>query len=80
MSQKIKNNQIKFIEIIFYMMKIKKNKHIKKLTNVCLINNLETIGRNSTKKIKCIINGMIRRKTSQRSKKTFQISTYILNG
>ena len=79
MSQKIKNNQIKFIEIIFYMMKINKNKNIKKLTNVCLINNLEIIGRNCTKKNKCIIKGMIRRKTSQRSKKTFQISTYILN-
>ena len=26
-------------------MKINKNKNIKKLTNVCLINNLETIGR-----------------------------------
>ena len=26
MSQKIKNNQIKFIEIEFYMMKINKNK------------------------------------------------------
>ena len=79
-SQKIKNNQIKFIEIIFYMMKIHKNKNIKKLTNVCLINNLKTIGRNCTKKNKCIIKGMIRRKISQRSKKTFQISTYILNG
>ena len=52
-------------------MKINKNKNIKKLTNVCLMNNLETIGRNYTKKNKCIINGMIRRKTSQRSKKTF---------
>ena len=59
MSQKIKNNQIKFIEIEFYMMKINK-KNIKKLTNVCLINNLETIGRNFTKKNKCIIKGMIR--------------------
>ena len=78
MSQKIKNNQIKFIEIIFYMMKINKNKNIKKLTNVCLLNNLETIGRNYTKKNKCIINGMIRRKTSQKSKKFYQISTYIL--
>ena len=58
MSQKIKNNQIKFIEIVFYMMKIKKN--IKKLTNVCLINNLETIGRNHTKENKYIIKGMIR--------------------
>ena len=29
MSQKIKNNQIKFIEIVFYMMKINKNKNIK---------------------------------------------------
>ena len=46
MSQKIKNNQIKIIEIVFYMMKINKNKNIKKLTNVCLINNLETIGKN----------------------------------
>ena len=51
MSQKIKNNQIKFIEIVFYMMKINKNKKIKKLTYVCLINNLETIGRNCTKKM-----------------------------
>ena len=32
------------------MMQIKKNKNIKKLTNVCLINNLETIGKNCTKK------------------------------
>ena len=79
MSQKIKNNQIKFIEIIFYMMKINKNKNIKKLTNVSY-KNLETIGRNCTKKNKCTIKGMIRRKISQRSKKTFQISTYILNG
>ena len=39
MSQKIKNNQIKIIEIVFYMMKINKNKNNKKLTNVCLINN-----------------------------------------
>jgi len=46
------------------MMKINKNKNIKKLTNVCLINNLEIIGRNYTKKNKCIIKGMIRRKTS----------------
>ena len=73
MSQKIKNNQIKFIEIEFYMMKINKNKNIKKLTNMCLINNLETIGRNYTKKNKCIIKVMIRRKISQRFKKTFQI-------
>ena len=80
MSQKIKNNQIKFIEIVFYMMKINKNKNIKKLTNMCFINNLETIGRNCTKKNKCIIKGMIKRKIFQRSKKTFQISTYILNG
>ena len=46
------------------MMKINKNKNKQKLTNVCLINNLETIGRNCTKKNKCIINGMITRKTS----------------
>ena len=39
-------------------MKIKKN--IKKLSNVCLINNLETIGRNHTKGNKYIIKGMIR--------------------
>ena len=33
------------------MIKInKKNKNIKKLTNVCLINNLETIGRIAQKK------------------------------
>ena len=44
------------------MMKINKNKNIKKLTNVCLINNLETIGKNCTKKNKCIIKGMIRQK------------------
>ena len=59
MSQNIKNNQIKFIEIVFNMMKINK-KNIKKLTNVCFINNLETIGRNHTKEKKYIINGMIR--------------------
>ena len=35
MSQKIKNNQIKFIEIIFYMMKINKNRNIKK-NNKCV--------------------------------------------
>ena len=46
------------------MMKINKNKNIKKLTNMCLINNLETIGRNYTKKNKCIIKVMIRRKIS----------------
>ena len=39
MSQKIKNNQIKYIKIVFYMMKIN-NKNIKKLTNACLRNNL----------------------------------------
>jgi len=60
-------------------MKINKNKNIKRLTNVCLINNLETMGRNCANKNKCIIKGMIRRKISQTSKKTFQISTYILN-
>ena len=60
MSQKIKNNYIKFIEIVFYMMKINKNKNIKKLTNVYLINNLKTIGRNRTKKNKYIIKNMIR--------------------
>ena len=60
MSQKIKNNQIKCIEIVFYMMKINKNKNIKKLINVCLINNLETIGRNHTKENKYIIKGMIK--------------------
>ena len=41
-------------------MKINNNKNIKKLTNVCLINNLETIERNSSKEIKYIINGMIK--------------------
>jgi len=46
---------------------------------VYLINNLETIERNRTKENKYIIKGMIRWK-SYRSKKTFQISTYILNG
>ena len=40
MSQKIKHNQIKYTEIVFYMMKKKTNKNIKKLTNVCLRNNL----------------------------------------
>ena len=33
------------------MMKINKNKNIKKLTNVCLIKNLETIGKIAQKKI-----------------------------
>ena len=60
MSQKIKNNQIKIIEIVFYMMKINKNKNNKKLTNVCLINNLKTIGKNHTKENKYIIMGIIR--------------------
>jgi len=46
------------------MMKINKNKNIKKLTNVYLINNLETIGKNCRKKNKYIIKGMIRRKIS----------------
>ena len=78
MSQKIKNNQIKIIEIVFYMMKIKKNKKIKKLTNVCH-KQFGDYWKELHKK-KCIIKGMIRRKISQRSKKTFQISTYILNG
>ena len=41
-------------------MKIKNKIKIKKLTTVCLINNLETIGRNPTKENKYIINGMIR--------------------
>jgi len=42
------------------MMKInQKIKILKKLTNVCLINNLETIERNRIKE-KCIIKGMIR--------------------
>ena len=41
------------------MMKINKI-NIKKLTNVCLINNLETIRRNHTKENKYIIKGMIR--------------------
>ena len=45
------------------MMKINKNKNIKKLTNVSY-KNLETIGRNCTKKNKCTIKGMIRRKIS----------------
>ena len=58
-SQKIRNNQIKLIEIVFYMMKINK-KNNKKLTNVRFINNLETIGRNHTKENKHIIKGMIR--------------------
>ena len=40
----------------------------------------DTIERNCTKKNKCIIKGIIRWKLPKRSKKTFQISTYILNG
>ena len=60
MSQKIKNNQIKYIEIVFYMMKINKKYKYKKLTNVCLINNLETIERNHTKENKCIIKGKMK--------------------
>jgi len=44
-------------------MKINK-KNIKKLTNVCFINNLETIGRNHTKGNKYIIKGMVRGKIS----------------
>jgi len=40
----------------------------------------ETIERNCTSKNKCIIKGMIRWKIPYRSKKIFQISTYILNG
>jgi len=47
---------------------------------MCLINNLETIERNHTKKNKYIFKGTIRWKISKRSKKTFQISTYTLNG
>ena len=47
---------------------------------MCLINNLETIERNRTKENKCIIKGGIIWKISYRSKKNFQISTYILNG
>jgi len=47
---------------------------------VCLINNLETIETNRTKENKYVIKGMIRWKISKRSKKIFQISTYILNG
>ena len=42
LSQKIKNNQIKFIEIVFYMMKINKNKNIKKI-NKCVWRLLEGI-------------------------------------
>ena len=49
MSQKIKNNQITFIEIVFYTMKINKNTNIKNTTNMSLINNLETIERTRTK-------------------------------
>ena len=45
-------------------MKIHENKNIKKLTNVCLINNLYIIGRNHTKENKYIIKGMIRWKIS----------------
>jgi len=40
----------------------------------------ETIERNRTKEIKCIIKDIIRWKIPWRSKKTFQISTYIFNG
>ena len=39
---------------------------------MCLINNLEIIGRNYTKKNKCIIKGMIRRKTSRDLRKLFK--------
>ena len=42
------------------MMKIKKNKNIKKLSHVSLIKNLETTGRNHTKRNKYINKGMIR--------------------
>jgi len=40
----------------------------------------ETIERDPTKENKCIIKEMIRWKIPKRSKKTFQISTYIING
>jgi len=40
----------------------------------------EIIERNRIKENKCIIKDMIRWKIPQRSKKTFQISTCILNG
>jgi len=40
----------------------------------------EIIEINRTKKNKCIIKGMIRWKIPYKSKKNFQISTYILNG
>ena len=36
------------------------SENIKKVTNACLINNLETIERNRTKENKCIIKGIIR--------------------
>jgi len=42
------------------MMKINKKYKYKKLTNVCLINNLETIERNHTKENKCIIKGKMK--------------------
>jgi len=47
---------------------------------MCVLEKIwKTIKRNCTKEIKCIIKRMIRWKISYRSKKIFQISTYILN-
>jgi len=47
---------------------------------VCLKNNFKDYWKKSHKKNKCIIKGMIRWKIPKRSKKTFQISTYIFSG
>jgi len=47
---------------------------------MCVLETIwETIKRNHIKENKCIIKSMIRWKMPYRSKKTFQISTYILN-
>jgi len=48
---------------------------------MCVLETIwETMERNLTKENKCIIKSMIRSKIPYRSKKTFQISIYILNG
>jgi len=48
---------------------------------MCVLETIwKTIERNHTNENKCIIKGIIRWKIPYRSKKTFQILTYILNG
>jgi len=48
---------------------------------MCVLKKIgEIIERNRTKKNKCLIKDMIRWKISYKSKKIFQILTYILNG